>query len=423
MLNDNSKACAHIHHQICLNYDGLHKWFCSLASQLSYPIYSSYDIRDSGYKIANVDANIYPAGFNNICPTDKETSVDLFKKYIQIHYKFPVKKILMITEEHTKNLYYLENVATISDLLSEAGFEVRLAFPKNLTEVLTLESATGRQLQFGSGYQSSNWVQSFQPDLIISNNDFSLPLAEWATQQITPMNPPRELGWYQRKKSRYFKNYNYLVNDFAKVINVDPFLLRVETEEFSEFDINSDSSRDQLASHVELFLQNLDVKYAHEKISQKPFCFVKNNSGTYGLGVIKVNSAQEIKEWTYNARKKMKAAKGGKNIEQVIIQEGLPSVVTSDLASAEPVIYMIGCELAGGFLRTHAEKSSTESLNSPGAVYKKLCVTDLYDSRANCPKENVYGWSAKLGLLAIGLEAKDMNIEFSKYTKASCGSI
>ncbi|MEQ1723350.1 MAG: glutamate--cysteine ligase, partial [Pseudobdellovibrio sp.] len=165
------------------------------------------------------------------------------------------------------------------------------------------------------------------------------------------------------------------------------------------------------------------VKYAEENISQEPFCFVKNNSGTYGLGVVKVNSAQEIKEWTYNARKKMKAAKGGKDIEQVIIQEGIPSIVTSDDASAEPVIYMIGCELAGGFLRTHAAKSSTESLNSPGAVYKKLCVTDLYDDRTSCPKENVYGWSAKLGLLAIGLEAKDMNVQFSKYTKASCGSI
>ncbi len=414
---------AHLHNQICLNYADLQKWFQDYTRTLAYPIYSSYDIRDSGYKITNVDANIYPAGFNNICPTDKETSVDLFKKYIQTHYKFNVKKIMMITEEHTKNAYYLENVGTIADLLTQAGFEVRLAFPKDLPEVLTLESITGRKLNFGSGYQDSNWVKEFQPDLIISNNDFSLSLEDWAAKLTTPMNPPRELGWYQRKKSRYFKNYNSLVNEFAATIKVDPFLLRVETEEFSEFDINSDASRDHLAAQVDQFLGQLKVKYAAEKISQDPFCFVKNNSGTYGLGVIKVNSANEIKEWTYNARKKMKAAKGGKSIEQVIIQEGIPSVVTSDKASAEPVIYMIGCELAGGFLRTHAEKSSTESLNSPGAVYKKLCVTDLYDKRSQCPRENVYGWSAKLGLLAIGLEAKDMNIDFKNYTKASCGSI
>lgn len=414
---------AYLHEQICLNYSELQSWFRTYTRELAYPIYSSYDIRDAGYKITNVDANIYPAGFNNICPTDKETSVDLFKKYIEKHYKFNVKKILMVTEEHTKNAYYLENVGTIADLLTQAGYEVRLAFPKDLPEVLTLESVTGRKLHFGSGYQNSGWVKDFGPDLVISNNDFSNSLEEWASNLTTPMNPPRELGWYQRKKSRYFKNYNMLANEFAATIKVNPFLLRVETEEISEFDINSDESRDHLADKVDLFLTGLKTKYAAEKISQEPFCFVKNNAGTYGLGVIKVNSAQEIKEWTYNARKKMKAAKGGRNIEQVIIQEGVPSVVTSDQSSAEPVIYMIGCELAGGFLRTHAEKSSTESLNSPGAVYKKLCVTDLYDKLNQCPKENVYGWSAKLGLLAIGLEAKDMNIEFRNYTKASCGSI
>ena len=414
---------SHLHEQICLNYDELQKWFRTYTRELAYPVYSSYDIRDAGYKITNVDANIYPAGFNNICPTDKETSVDLFKKYFEKHYKFNVKKILMLTEEHTKNVYYLENVGTIADLLTQAGYEVRLAFPKDLPEVLTLESVTGRKLHFGSGYQNSAWVKEFGPDLVISNNDFSNSLEDWAANLTTPMNPPRELGWYQRKKSRYFKNYNSLADEFAATIKVNPFLLRVETEEFSEFDINSDESRDHLADKVDLFLSGLKTKYGTEKISQEPFCFVKNNAGTYGLGVIKVNSAQEIKEWTYNARKKMKAAKGGRSIEQVIIQEGIPSVVTSDQSSAEPVIYMIGCELAGGFLRTHAEKSSTESLNSPGAVYKKLCVTDLYDKRSQCPKENVYGWSAKLGLLAIGLEAKDMNIEFRNYTKASCGSI
>ncbi len=421
--SESSKVREYVHSQICKNFPELNTWFQSQTKQLAYPVYSSYDIRDSGYKITNVDANIYPAGFNNICPTDKETSVDLFKRYIEIHYSKDVKKILIITEEHTKNPYYLENVGTIAELLTQGGFQVRLAFPRQLDEVLTMESVTGRQLQFGNGYEDSPWVKEFGPDLVICNNDFSLALEEWGKQSVIPMNPPRELGWYQRKKSRYFLNYNDLVNQFAGIIKVDPFLLRVETEEFAEFDVNSDVSRDHLASQVDAFLETIRKKYKEQNISQEPFCFVKNNAGTYGLGVIKVNTASEIKEWTYNARKKMKAAKGGKVIETVIIQEGVPSIVTADKASAEPVIYMIGCDLAGGFLRTHAEKSSTESLNSPGAVYKRLCVTDLYTDRTSCPRENVYGWSAKLGLLAIGLEAQQMDIQFKNYKKATCGSI
>ena len=413
----------HIHNQVCSNYTEVQKWFQSVTKRLAYPIYSSYDIRDSGYKVTNVDANIYPAGFNNICPTDKENAVDLFKKYINVHYPFGVKKILLITEEHTKNPYYLENVYTISDLLQQGGFEVRLAFPKDLPEVIQLESVTGHKLQFGSGFETSDWVKEFKPDLVISNNDFSLSLQEWGTQNTHPMNPPRELGWYQRKKSRYFKHYNQLVNEFAAVANIDPFLMRVETEEFANFDIGSEESRKELATRVDLFLAGLKTKYNELKITQEPFCFVKNNAGTYGLGVVRVSSGQEVLEWTYNARKKMKAAKGGRDIEEVIIQEGIPSIVKSGEASAEPVIYMVGCELAGGFLRTHAEKSSTESLNSPGAIYKKLCVSDLSDDRQKCPDENVYGWSAKLGLLAIGLEAEEMSIKFARYHTATCGSI
>ena len=256
-LNDQSKAREYIHEQICQNYNEVQTWFQKLTKELAYPIYSSYDIRDSGYKVTNVDANIYPAGFNNICPTDKETSVDLFKRYIEVHYPFSVKNILIITEEHTKNPYYLENVATISDLLEQGGYKVRLAFPRNLGEVLTLESATGRQLKFGSGFQNSAWVKEFSPDLVISNNDFSLPIEDWARQMTLPMNPPREMGWYQRKKSRYFKNYNQLTSDFSKIIKVDPFLMRVETEEFTEFDISSDASRDHLANQVDQFFPGL----------------------------------------------------------------------------------------------------------------------------------------------------------------------
>ncbi|MFN3698097.1 MAG: glutamate--cysteine ligase [Pseudobdellovibrio sp.] len=419
----NSKAQHNIHKSVCCQIDPISEWFKSKTSHLEYPIYSSYDIRDSGYKVTNVDANIYPAGFNNICPTDKESAADLFKKYIQVHYGSNIKKIMLITEEHTNNPFYLENVASITEMLTNGGFKVQVAFPQNLVEPLSLTSVTGKTVKVHSGYVQSQSFKDFVPDIVISNNDFSLALSDWGQQLALPLNPPRELGWYQRKKSRYFENYNKLVDEFSKVAKIDPFLMRVETELFSNFDINSDESRDQLASAVDVFLARLQKTYLEKGIEQKPFCFVKNNAGTYGLAVVKVNSGDEVKEWTYKSRKKMKAAKGGREVEEVIIQEGIPSVVTAEGASAEPVIYMVGCELAGGFLRTHSEKSSTESLNSPGAVYKKLCVTDLQDDREKCPKENVYGWSAKLGLLAIGLEAQQMNVQFKGYQKAACGTI
>lgn len=412
-----------VHEQVLKNAPTIFDWFKAQTAQLAYPIYSSYDIRDAGYKITNVDANIFPAGFNNICPTDKETSIGLMQAYVEKHYGTEYKKILLVTEEHTKNPYYWENVSTIVGLFESAGLKVKVAIPSPLPEPITVTSSTGKTLRVISADFSSAELKEFSPDLIISNNDFSQAFEEWAESVSLPMNPPREMGWYQRKKSRYFHFYNQLASEFSQIAGIDPFILRVETEEFQNFDINSEESRNQLAMRVDAFIANLKAEYEKRGIKQEPFVFVKNNSGTYGLAVIKVNSGEEVKAWSYNSRKKMKAAKGGRDVEEVIIQEGIPSIVTAELASAEPVIYMIGCELAGGFLRTHADKSSTESLNSPGAVYKKLCVSDLAIDAKGCQLENVYGWTAKLGLLAIAYEAREMQVTFQKYKKAACGSI
>ncbi|MGZ3744190.1 MAG: glutamate--cysteine ligase [Pseudobdellovibrionaceae bacterium] len=410
-----------LHKQTLEHMDEICKWFKSKTRDIAYPLYSSYDIRDAGYKVSNVDANIFPAGFNNICPADKETSVGLMASYIDKHYGASVKNILLVTEEHTNNAFYWENVYTIKSLIEQAGKTVRIAIPRELAEPLKVQSSGGRELTVHSALKGGPLLKEFKPDLVISNNDFSEAYEEWAKTMDFAINPPRELGWYQRKKSRYFKFYNQLVNEFAEVAKFDPFLLRVETEVYSHFDINSEESRNDLADKVDQMLKRLKSEYQRRGITQEPFVFVKNNAGTYGLAVIRVGSGEEVRQWNYKSRKKMKAAKGSREVEEVIIQEGIPSIVRADNASAEPVIYMIGCELAGGFLRTHSEKDSTESLNSPGAVYKRLCVSDLSVRAEGCPQENVYGWSAKLGLLAIALEAQEMGVEFKNFKTASCG--
>ncbi|MBO9667071.1 MAG: glutamate--cysteine ligase [Bdellovibrio sp.] len=409
-----------LHKQTLANMNEICSWFSTKTAALSYPIYSSYDIRDSGYKISNVDANIFPAGFNNICPTDKETSIGLMGKYIVKHYGEAIKNILLVTEEHTNNAFYWENVYTIKSLIEANGITVKVAIPRELPEPLNITSSAGREVQVHSALMTGPLMKEFKPDLIISNNDFSEAYEEWAkTVTNFPMNPPRELGWYQRKKSTYFKYYNQLVEEFSAIAKIDPFLMTVETELFENFDIGDEKSREALAGRVDAMIEKLRGEYQKRGINQEPFVFVKNNAGTYGLAVIRVGSGAEVKEWSYKSRKKMKAAKGGRDVEEVIIQEGIPSIVEADGASAEPVIYMIGCELAGGFLRTHSEKSSTESLNSPGAVYKRLCVSDLAINTPGCPQENVYGWTAKLGLLAIAHEAQELNAVFKGYVRAS----
>jgi glutamate--cysteine ligase len=408
-----------LHQNFCQKSKEICDWYSELTAQVSLPIYSSYDIRDSGFKVANVDANVYPAGFNNICSQDFDSAIDLMDRFLTTRYGSGIKKIALVTEEHTANLYYWDNVAAIKQLLEQTGRQVLVAFPQRI-DSFTIKSASGKDVHVVGGFEDSPEWKEFKPDLIISNNDFSEPHEEWGNQILAPLAPPRQLGWYQRKKSNYFRHYNKLAMEFAALVKMDSFQFTVETELFEGFDPDDKESLENLANRTDAMISRIQAAYDERKIQSKPVIFIKNNAGTYGLGVVRVESGADVKNWNVKARKKMKSAKGGRDISEVIIQEGIPSRVLSDGATAEPAIYMIGCELAGGFLRTHSEKSSTESLNSPGAVYKRLCVSDLVVSLEQNPLENVYGWSARLGLVAIGLEAKEMKIDFLGYGPGLC---
>ena len=79
-----------------------------------------------------------------------------YKKYIQVHYGSQYKKILLVTEEHTNNPYYVENVWTIKNLLEQADYKVEVAFPKSLDASLELTSITGKKLTVHSGFEPTH---------------------------------------------------------------------------------------------------------------------------------------------------------------------------------------------------------------------------------------------------------------------------
>jgi len=408
----------HMHKQIVKNLDNVRKWFSGHRSGLVLPFYSSVDVRDSNFKIAPVDANLYPAGFNNICPADREQIPEIMREYIQYAYGSSIKKIALITEEHTSNPPYWDNVATISHSLHLAGFEVRVCIPREFSGTASLVAASGIKVEvFPSKKQDGDLVvgEGWKADLIISNNDFSQSYEDWGEGLKTPMNPAREMGWYRRKKSIHFDFYNQLAKEFAKIVDIDPWTMTVQTEVFSSPDILSDEGIKNLSEAVDQMISKIRNEYQARGISDRPVVFIKNNSGTYGLGVLSVSSGEEVRTWNSKTRKQMKVSKGKRTVEEVILQEGIPSAIRTDVGTAEPTIYMVGCDLIGGFLRAHAERSTNENLNSPGAVYQRLCVSDLRVDVQGKPMENVYGWVARISSLAIGLEIDKMGVEFRGY--------
>lgn len=92
----------------------VHEWLARNRSAAEAPFYSSVDIRDSGFKVACVDCNLYPGGFNNIAPEDRPAAsrtIQDYLKHVERIESLKIRKILLLPENHTQNPFYSENLA------------------------------------------------------------------------------------------------------------------------------------------------------------------------------------------------------------------------------------------------------------------------------------------------------------------------
>jgi glutamate--cysteine ligase len=422
-----SKTMKLIAEGIQKNRRALWDWHIQCAQIAPPPFYSSIDLRDSGNKIVPVDSNLFPAGFNNICPEDLRAAPASFRAQIESLSsqlkKESFNKILIIPESHTSNTYYIENLYYLHQLIENAGYEVQIGWYGSLSmegknevsDSIQLTSFTGKILhahpiQVRDGVLST---RDFTPDVVVLNNDFSSGYPKPFDQVKQPLVPSHTLGWHTRKKSEHFKYYNELALQFANIIGIDPWLIQIDTQEVGPVNFNEDIGTAQVADAVDQIIERTKTAYDNHHITRKPFVFVKNNSGTYGMGIMVVHSGDELRQMNRRTKNKMSVGKNKLPIDSVCVQEGVPTATLVDRLAAEPVIYLFGGQLIGGFLRTNTEKSDEDNLNSQGMVFKKLCMSDLRtpDTDPNDEElkdepilELVYGSIARISALAAGLE-------------------
>lgn len=416
------------------NRKRLWDWHVEHARKAPPPFYCSVDLRDSGFKIAPVDSNLYPAGFNNICPDDIRAASPSARAQLEgiasrLGLETP-KRILVLPEAHTSNAHYFENLHYLTHILKEAGFETRIGWfgpaPEGREFPLKLVSATGKELEAHSTTISGGQLSSegFVPDLILLNNDFSSGYPKELDEVKQPILPSHVLGWHSRKKSEHFVHYNRLAAEFAAIIDIDPWIIQIDSEGVEPVNFNDDVGTAKVADVAEAMLHRIEDAYRRNQVEHKPFVFIKNNAGTYGMGIMVAHSAEELRAMNRRTKNKMSVGKGRMQIESVVVQEGIPTATLVDRLAAEPVIYLMGCELIGGFLRTNTEKGVEENLNSQGMVFKKLCMSDLrnpyvegrepdaFDEADAEPSDEpvlelVYGSIARISALATGFELAD----------------
>ena len=421
--------------QILSNQTKIEAWFRSKWKEHKPPFYGSVDIRNAGYKMASIDMNLFPGGFNNLNPNfiqlASHAALDAVERACP-----QAKSVLIVPENHTRNTFYLQNVYALSNILRNAGFEVRLgSINPEITEPVELETALGDTVTLEPLQRTRGRVHladGFSPCLILLNNDLSAGVPDILKDISQTVLPPLHGGWTTRRKTAHFSAYNDVAAEFAVLVGMDEWQSNPYFEQISGLTFQEREGEDALADAVERMLAKIQAKYDEKGITDQPFVIVKADAGTYGMGVMSVKSADEVRGLNRKNRNKMAKIKEGLEVSEVIVQEGIYTYETLHGAVSEPVVYMIDRFVVGGFFRVHEGRGADENLNATGMSFVPLnhaipvaesdqndeCGRRVFEQwqelgvpqtksavpDCGCNRLYVYGVMARLSLLAAAVE-------------------
>jgi glutamate--cysteine ligase len=398
-------------------------WFRCQWLEYGSPFYASVDLRNSGFKLAPVDTNLFPGGFNNLnrdfLPLSVQAAMVAVEKVCP-----EAHRLLIIPENHTRNTYYLRNVVELVHIMKQAGLDVRVgSISPEITQPTSLETHDGQILLLEPVVRVGNRIKLINSELgdfdscaILLNNDLSGGIPDILKNLEQNLIPPLHAGWSTRRKSQHFSAYNRVAKEFADLLGIDEWLINPYFETCGEIDFNARTGEDCLAFKVEQLLEKIKFKYAQYGVTQTPFVIVKADAGTYGMGIMTVKSPDEVRDLNRKTRNKMAVVKDGLQVSEVIIQEGVYTFESIDQAVAEPVVYMMDHFVIGGFYRVHTGRGVDENLNAPGSqfvplAFEKPCtLPDCTDSPDAAPNRfYAYGVVARLALLAAAIELQEQD--------------
>lgn len=393
----------------------IERWFRLQWQEHTPPFYGSVDLRNAGFKLAPVDMNLFPGGFNNLSEEMLPCAVQAAQAAVE-HLCPDARNLLLIPERHTRNVFYLTNVARLARILRSTGLEVRIGSlsaevtqPTTITlpgnETLTVEPLVRRDGRVG--------LADFDPCVVLLNNDLSAGIPDVLRGlQDQVLVPPLHAGWAVRRKSHHFAAYDEVATEFAAMLKIDPWTLNPYFARCGQVNFHERVGEECLASNVDWLLARVREKYKEYGITEQPFAIVKADAGTYGMGIMTVRDAADVRDLNRKQRNKMAVVKEGLAVTEVIIQEGVPTYEKIEDAVAEPVVYMIDRYVVGGFYRVNRSRGIDENLNAPGAHFVPLAFAascNLPDCKAapgTAPTNRFYSYGvvARLALLAASLE-------------------
>jgi glutamate--cysteine ligase len=390
----------------------IERWLRAQWQDHAAPFYCSVDLRNSGFKIAPVDTNLFPGGFNNLNPEFRPLCVQAVMTAIEKICP-DARAMVLVPENHTRNQYYLQNIAVLQTILRQAGIQVRIgSLLPDITRPTELTLDNGAKLKLEPLERRGNRlaVGGDEPCMVLLNNDLSAGTPGILMNLEQTVLPPLHAGWTVRRKSNHFAAYRQVAEEFAKLIGIDPWFINPYFEKCGKINFQAKKGEECLEGYVTEILEDIRAKYREYGITQDPFVIVKADAGTYGMGIMTVKDPSEVRGLNRKQRNKMAVVKEGLEVHEVMVQEGVYTFETVDDAVAEPVVYMIDHFVVGGFYRVHTARGQDQNLNAPGMQFKPLAFAEPCSSPnpddPGCPPNRFYAYGviARLALLAAAIE-------------------
>ena len=389
------------------------RWFRLEWMEHTPTFYASVDLRNAGFKLAPVDTNLFPSGFNHLTaqmlPQAVQAAMAAIEKICP-----EARNLLVIPEAGERCTFYLDNLATLARIFTQAGLNVRFGtLDTAVTEPTDLPLANGGSITLEPLVRKRGrlMLKGFDPCTILLNND----LAAGTPPQLMGLHeqyllPPLHAGWSVRRKSQHFRAYEEVAKRFGKLLGMDPWLI---TPMFQAVDLQGRKSLDALQTAADAQLTKVRRKYKEYGINEKPFVIIKSDIGSYGRGVLTIRDAKDIETLAERLPENLGS--------EILVQEGVPTHERVHEAVAEPVVYTMDRYVVGGYYRVHAHRGIDENLNAPGASYVPLAFAESphlprpgEKPGASAPNRfYMYGVIGRLAMLAASyeLEATDPQAE------------
>lgn len=360
----------------------IQSWVTSYGVDLLPPFYCSCDVRESHFKLASVDCNVFPAGFNNLCEEHLHQASVLIKKRFSRCYS-AYSKVVLIVEDLTRNYAYWQNVFCLRKAFLWADIPCSIAVSDDRLSCCLDFLKTHGNFKNVDIYGLSDLLLAERDSLFVSNNDFTLGVPDNLIRHHVSVVPSFLLGWHQRRKSTHFRIFDHVVKKMCLDIQMDPWLISCYHSYVEGGDINDEVVRYQIADKVQIVLNHIQNKYDEYGIEDRPVVFIKSDSGTFGMGVIPIQSSEDVLTLNVKNRNKLLRGKMSSSIDKFFIQEGVPSIHQVNGQIGEVVSYFVDGVSVGSFMRLNKRKGPLDNLNSNGMFFMRMCEDSDYRSK-NC---------------------------------------